>query len=368
MDFKTRLSQANSRLKSFPVSIVIIQQRLYLQGTFPAKATSVKDYPHQQRLSLGLPANPRGLKEAESQARSVGVELEQGRFTWDAHSRHQKPDTVAEWIERFRVDYFRKGGGEATWKGDYLQAFNKLPTHQPLTLALMVATAGDIEGKPKSRQRACMVYRRMAEFMGLDGSPLTALRGNYSPDEVDPRSLPTDIQIAQWRDAIRDPGWQWIFGIMSAYGLRPHECWHCDLLEFPKVIVEGDTKTGARFLWPLYPEWAERWQLNKRQLPKLPSIENGSPNTKIGTKVSRFFYQKKISKETPDGKHLTAYELRHCFARRLFEFGHSPEFGAKMMGHSPEIHSKVYRRWIDEGIYYAIYQKALAQSDRPQCP
>ena len=86
--------------------------------------------------------------------------------------------------------------------------------------------------------------------------------------------------------------------------------------------------------WPLYPEWADAWELQNRILPPL-ELENGYTNAQLGTKTSNFF-------ERRDWCY--AYDLRHCYARCCLEFGFSPEFGAKMMGHSPETHCRVYRR------------------------
>lgn len=87
------------------------------------------------------------------------------------------------------------------------------------------------------------------------------------------------------------------------------------------------------------------------QLGDLPKIAiEGCSNRSLGTKVTRFF------KRMP----CAAYELRHCYARRALEFGYAPEFGAKMMGHSAEVHCRTYRRWIDESTYWAIYQKGIS--------
>ncbi len=93
-------------------------------------------------------------------------------------------------------------------------------------------------------------------------------------------------------------------------------------------------------------------------MPPLADIE-GYSNAQLGTKTARAFYRLGFCQ---------AYDLRHCFARRCLEFGYSPEFGAKLMGHSPETHCKVYRRWIDEGTYWAIYQAGVNRGDRPQPP
>ncbi|NET37006.1 MAG: hypothetical protein F6K19_34115 [Cyanothece sp. SIO1E1] len=107
----------------------------------------------------------------------------------------------------------------------------------------------------------------------------------------------------------------------------------------------------------------------KATLPPKPSSTKTKPlepNSKLGTKVSGFFYDRQIYKNETDT--LTAYDLRHCYARRCFEFGLSPDVGAKLMGHSVNTHTRVYRRWIDEAVYWKIYDAAVNRPDRPLCP
>lgn len=356
MDFQERLNRANGRLKAAKIRVRVqaIGQALYLRGTLPPKPDSAKPLPHQQRIALGLPANPRGLALAEERAKQVGVELEAGRFTWANYS--QAPtDTVGEWVDKFKA---RFQGANITWKTDYQQPYNKLPGNKPLTLALLEQTAAKTEPNSRSRLRACNAYRQLAELAGLPTESFAQLKGSYSASEVDPRLLPEDEAIAAWRGEIRDPGWRWVYGMIAAYGLRPHEVYSCDLADFPTVRVHEATKTGSRFVWPLYPEWADSWGLQERIDPPL-DLARGYTNAQLGTKTSKFFERW--------GK-CYAYDLRHSYARRCLEFGFSPEFGAKMMGHSPDTHCRIYRRWIDESTYRAIYQAGIDRMDRPEAP
>lgn len=357
MDFSERLNRANGRLKAarIRVRLQVLNQKLYARGTFPPAPGSTKEAPHQQRIALGLPANPRGLSLAEEQAKAIGVALEAGRFDWGPY-RGDRAETVGDWVERFKR---RWRGAPITWKTDYQQPFNKLPLDAPLTVALLEQTAENkTEEDSRSRLRACNAYRQLAEFAGLPVEGFAQLKGSYSAAAVDPRSLPTDEQIAGWRGTIAEPGWRWLFGMLATYGLRPHEVYTADLADFPTVRVHEDTKTGSRFVWPLYPEWSTNWELDDVTMPPLENIA-GASNAQLGTKTARAFNRLGFCH---------AYDLRHCFARRCLEFGYSPEFGAKLMGHSPETHCKVYRRWIDEGTYWAIYQAGVNRGDRPQPP
>lgn len=356
MDFQERLNRCNGRLKAAKIRVRIqaINQKLYARGTFPPAPGSTKDRPHQQRISLGLPANPRGLALAEEQAKAIGVSLESGSFDWEQY-RGTKAETVTEWITQFERVF---QGAPITWKTDYQQPFNKLPPGASLTVPLLEQAALKTAPNSRARLRACNAYRQLADFAGLPSDSFATIKGNYSASEVDPRSLPTDEQISTWRADIKDPGWRWVYGMLAAYGLRPHEVYSCDLADFPTVRVHEETKTGNRFVWPLYPEWAEGWDLVERVDPPL-DLARGYSNAQLGTKTSKFFER---------WGRMQAYDLRHSYARRCLEFGFSPEFGAKMMGHSPETHCRVYRRWIDESTYQAIYQAAIHRTDSPPPP
>jgi integrase len=378
MDISNRLAQANGRLRASKIGIIIDQRgnTLWLRGTFPPKPNSVKTKPHQQRISLKTKENPQGVKAtiaglqyAEKQARAISVQLDSGQFNWAEWQLSQlpKPETVSDWVEKFETEYWRRRSRnqqtETTWKKDYQVVFPKFAQFADdaeLSIDLIIEFASLTEPDTRSRKRVCDILGRLAKFAKLENlEAIKELAGSYSPRTVSPRSLPTDEQIAQWRDRITSPGWQWIYGMCAAYGLRPHEAFHVDMLDFPTARVSDETKTGERFIYPLYPEWAESWNLREIVLPNLKSIEDSS-NAKLGTKVSGFFYDFKIP--------FPPYNLRHCYARRCFEFGFTPDFGAKLMGHSVTTHCKTYRAWIDEATYLKVYQTLINRTGRPPAP
>ena len=83
-DIDGRIAQANGRLKSAKVGMTIERKgdRLYLRGIFPPKPDSTKKEPYQQRLALGIHANPLGVKLAEAEARKVGALIDCKEFLW----------------------------------------------------------------------------------------------------------------------------------------------------------------------------------------------------------------------------------------------------------------------------------------------
>lgn len=64
MDISGRLAQANGRLRTSKIGIIIEQlaNTLWLRGTFPPKSNSGKTKPHQQRISLRTREQPLGVK------------------------------------------------------------------------------------------------------------------------------------------------------------------------------------------------------------------------------------------------------------------------------------------------------------------
>lgn len=336
---------------------------LWLRGTLPPKPGAVQSEPYRQKLALGVKATVAGLQHAEKQARRLSLSLDDGSFQWaDWLEADISLGTVGYWVERFELAYWQRRAKSLksleSWHSGYARVFVKLPSDQQLTEQLLRDAIDATAPDSQTRRRTVQTLAKFARFAGLE-CDLSELKGNYSARSVNPRSLPTDATIAAVRDSIKNPGWRWILGIMACYGLRPHEVFHTDLTDFPLLRVTEDTKTGARFVYPLYPEWAEKWKLGDRTLPALRVLETAG-NTKLGAKVSRFFHEK--------GLPFRPYDLRHCYARRCFEFDLGVDLGAQLMGHSPEVHKQTYRAWIDEATYRKVFDRLVYRSDRPLPP
>jgi len=361
MDNQARIKAANGRLKSGGVRVRLqaIGDSLYLRATLPPKPGSDKEKPYQQRIALGTAPNPRTIKLAESEARKVGALIETNCFEWSEYLG-DRPDrqTVASWISRFEVelrDPLRGNISDITWETDYKRVLARLPQDEPLDTGLLIHVLDKEFTTPRQRRRAAIAYSRLAKFAGLEASPLIARKGRYSPDAVEPRDLPTDDQIVEFVESITDPGWQWAIGMIAAYGLRPHEVFRLDLAEFPTALIGRETKTGDRFSFPLHPKWINTFTLGIPTLPDIGWRENS--NARNGEIVSKFISRHR--KRLPGMENLRAYDLRHCYARRCLEYGLSPDFAAKLMGHSTQVHESTYRRWIDRSTWEAIYHRAI---------
>ena len=87
-----------------------------------------------------------------------------------------------------------------------------------------------------------------------------------------------------WYDQIPNPQWQYVFGLIAAYGISNHELFYLDLDSLqrsPGHLVSSYRKAhyGVRNIWCLYPEWYEKWELYK---PKSQSKSISKP-TKDGS-------------------------------------------------------------------------------------
>ena len=219
-----------------------------------------------------------------------------------------------------------------------------------------MALINSIPPDSRQRKRAVQVCTVLAKFAGFQVD-FSTLVGSYSAKRVNPRLLPSDAAIVAARDSVTNEAWRWVLGMIACYGLRPHETFHLDLAEFPIVEVGDETKTGRRIVYPLYPEWAEAWELDK---VKLPNFQTKHSNASLGTNVADAFRRRGIP--------FHAYDLRHCYARRCFEFALPPDMAAGLMGHSVQIHIKTYRAWIDKATYRRAYDALIHRGDRPAPP
>jgi integrase len=339
MDFNKLLDRANARLKSGKVGVRVVRigNRLSLQATLPPKPNSTKIKPHQQKIFLGIYFNADGISRAEQEAKKLGGLLACKEFSWSLYLDDCLDAlTVGKAIAQFEADYFSKRSRtpetDSTWKWEYLQVFTKMPVNAPISEKLLRETVLLSEPNTRSRKRYAYACAKLADLAGLKHN-LRELAGDYSINKVKPRDLPSDSAIAIWHSAMPDNLWAWIYGMMAVYGLRNHEIFFVDLADFPVIFVEKG-KTNERYVYPIYPEWSERWSLQNR--PDLPFT----------------------------GKN----NLRHAWAVRSLEFGMDVSLAAAQMGHSVQVHCQVYHHWISKDVHQRAYQALLNRVDRPRAP
>jgi integrase len=349
MQISAKLNQANGRLKASKIGVSILQRgdRLYLQAVLPPRPGSGKSLPSQQQIALKIQANPPGVSLAEKEARKLGYLRDAKEFDWALYdsSRHKSVETIGDWIAKFEKNK-RDAVCSTTWKTDYFRPFNQLPANEPITSDLLQSAITKTTPNTRQRRRFCLAFRQLAQFAGID-MDLGDLLGNYSPTKVQPRNLPTDEEIEDCFTKIENPHWQWVFGVLAAYGLRDHEAFYLDLNKFPIAqVLEG--KTGYRQCWPLRPEWAEKWDLRNIKRPPV----TGECHADFGARVTKFFARSPAA-------NFCAYDLRHAWAIRAINFGLDTSLAAKQMGHSLATHTQTYHLAINEREQQRAYDRIL---------
>ncbi len=359
------LEDINKRLKSSKMGVSLRQRgdTLSLRATLPPRPNSKKSQAHQQDIALGMYANPAGLKAAEGKA----VELASDIVKWKAGQGFPwgnwiesglKPRNSCEyWIEAFKEEFLIKQQkfSLSTWERHYLPRFNKLPLQAELTGELLLKILLSLPANTWTRCQVADNYMQLAKFAKIN-IDLRPYKGRHNSNNVI-KNLPTDEAIALWREQISSHRWQWVYGILASYGLRPHEVFFIkveSIAPYKCHVLEG--KTGTRIVQPFYPEWAERWQLWEQQ--NLSSQK--SEYRELGKQVyqSLNYHFKKI------GANLAPYDLRHAYAIRASVVFELPvTTSAKLMGHSIKEHLRTYQRHIDEKTNSRAVERAIARFD-----
>jgi integrase len=349
---KIRLKQANGRLKrdQVQVSIYSIGTWLHLTAVLPPLPCETCTQNKQRRIATGLPLTVEGVSQAETQARSLRRSITDGSFHWGdwrpEFRRSAQGDSIGDWIERFEADYWARRPKNpkslTTWRHDYRKIFDKLPLDRPLTADELLAVVLSTEPDSRTRQRACRVLESLAKFAGLDAS-FKPYRGEYGILKAAPRDLPDDRAIVHWFDRIPNDSWRWAYGLIAAYGLRPHEICYAEFIDPPRLDIEGG-KTGDRVVWPIWPNWFEDFDLGRVIRPNI----SGPDNSALGNRVTHAFKRYKIP--------FSPYYLRHAWAvRAIGQLDVS--LAAQWMGHSVAVHTSVYQHWIGVD----VHQRAWAE-------
>jgi len=326
------LKKANARLQAAKcrLTIEVRGERLILRGTLPPKPDSDKTKPFQQKITLGLPANPSGIAQAEKEARKISALLDCKEFSWkDYYKVSTSEDRVlSDEIDRFYKTLIERGGNPTNWRNRYQPTLSKLNALNADEFIRVVKLP-----PPDTRNREIYhdVVKSFARFLNIPVD-LDGLRGNHTPKRRDP---PTDEMIESARGLISNPSYQWVYGMMATYGLRNHEIFRIKSYDFPEITIGEDTKTGSRVCFPLFEYWIEAWELYNICLPE---VNVDRSNHKLGEVISRHFRRCKVP--------FPPYNLRHAFAIRTVTEGWPPVLAARSMGHSLETHNRQYHRWI----------------------
>ncbi|MEO0539576.1 MAG: site-specific integrase [Cyanobacteria bacterium P01_A01_bin.105] len=358
------IDKLNQRLKAAQMGLKIERrgEKLSLRGTLPPRPNSPRLKPYQQRLPLGLPATKAGLKQAEQTAKVIAAQLIQNTFDWRDYlgpvaGLKLAGASLVDAIDAFEKQFFldrqdsdKPASVRTTWEKAYVPYLRKLvaTTGQQSNLTLPEAIYATVQGtraNSRSRQTCCTALGALAEFMNLElPTDLKSFWGRYGSSKTQLRNLPTDAEIVAAHGLIPNPAWQFVYGMMATYGLRNHEVFFCDTanlkLGHGEAVVEvlETTKTGNHEVWPFYAEWVDRFNLREVNLPNIKTDLTQTTPQRVGQQVTTQFRRYGIP--------FSPYDLRHAWAVRTILFGLPDTVAARMMGHSVQIHTRTYHRWM----------------------
>lgn len=360
------LDKINDRLKAGKTGVRVLQRgdRLYLVATLPPKPGSGKDRSFQQQISLGIRANRWGLAEAEGLALELAADLARDRFDWGdwVRARNSQPlgETCQDWLERYwryineSVLTGSQESKDYLWRKRYYCYLQRLPMAEKLTTEAVITALSYYSPSSRSRQVAAAVLDKFAKWCGVT-CDLKDYRGNYNPSNI-LRIIPSDAEIVAAVSAVPNLKWRRVLALMAVYGLRNHECWGCSLewVEVPnfgeilRCSVQGG-KTGSRSALPLPPDWVELWGLGDDQpLPVLKVRSNEQYGEKSSSAIREY------------GIGFPPYSLRHSYALRgTVRYKLPIPVMASMMGHSPELHLRIYNKHLTADQSLAAYSDFL---------
>ncbi|MGB7563628.1 MAG: site-specific integrase [Prochlorococcaceae cyanobacterium] len=359
-------------------------QRLGLRGPLPCRRGS--GLHPVQRISLGLPADESGLRQAQQQLRKLVQQLQQQRFQWSQWARSNRlaasvvgvasasargaavpseslgpGSPVQPVLDAFAGSFHaearrrrNRAGTHTTWRSAYLPYLRRLGAQaqeadRPLDVALLLQVLESYGPASRSRQQCGIALAALARFLELElPSDWSQRAGGYGLHRAQFRQLPSDDLILGLLERIPNPQWRLAYGLMATYGLRNHELFFCDCSALApggdRVLrVLPTSKTGEHQVWPFQPAWVERFDLPRLgvEAAALPPVCTDLERTtlqQVGRRVAEQFRRY--------GLPITPYDLRHAWAVRTIHIGLPDTVAARMMGHSVAIHTRTYHHWI----------------------
>ena len=329
---------------------------VYLRAVLPPKPGSARLRPYQQRIALQVQDLPHNKQRIRAAAKRLAYEISAGTFDWGAWGVAEEVEPKATTL-RDLVDAFERHllatrdllprSFNSNYRETLLRCLpnDRVPSCEDMRAALL-----QYEKSSSTRRMLHLSCRLLADFMELE-CDISDLSGSYSARQVEPIDLPSDSFIQEFGDSLQRDDLRYCFGLMAAYGLRPHETWSAEVdPETLRVrVLEG--KTGHRIASPLPRDWIERWQLTEQRLP---------PWTITKPKDMQARLYEALVIRCGFGHRL--YVLRHAFARRMFEAGVPVPIAAKLMGHSEPVHSRTYQRWIDSATVLDAFERFTSSS------
>lgn len=358
-DLSSLLKRESAKLDR--CSLEQLNSKLYLRATLPDPRNSLRR--SRRRIPLPLQAEPVNVRLAVKLAQRLDEQLLDHCFRWEAWlpevlegwvrcggeepaEREATMDDLRAAIEAlFERKYPDTERSWATiWGKKYLPALKLLePLRGPCTLDRLLDRLQQVPSASARKSHGSILRQAAAELrLPMDLDALSRAAAGYTYAALQPRDIPSDEELmASWR-RIRYPHWRWTMGMVMAFGLRPSEVSGCRLRSDGAVEVDEDSKTGYREVWACPDEWVSELDLQTVVRP---------PHHRLKTSMACNRYLR------DQGIPVPLYAARHAYAIRLLSHGISAELGARLMGHSVEMHTRIYQHWINAKHMAALRQR-----------
>lgn len=354
---KPTVKSINASLKAGGIPVRINQRgnSLYLRSSkFPPKLGDAAG--KQYEIPMGT-VSPVLLARIEDDARIAWRLVIEGRWNWSVYGKGARsPKTVGEWVERFEKHYLRENDitprtFEKHWRAEVL---DRLPKDKKLSKAVILTTVLSTPENTRLRKQTCRKLAKFAEFADIEVN-LKLYQGNYGLSTVAARTLPTDLELEKWYGRIKSKSWQIIFARLVAFGLRPSEAFFFELIDSRTATVIDAKSKRPREVKAFHPHWADMWEL-EGELPRITwrqKTKHEDISQRIGTRFNSY------------GMEFDRYDLRHAWCVRVsVEYEVPLSIAARWAGHSPEVHSRIYERWIRGDQAEQVYRKVTERRDR----
>ncbi len=302
--------------------------------------------------------------------------------------------------ERFKTH--KVGSGqvkETTWDQTYARVIKQVlsvlgassaPSSGKALLAELTQGAPGSRGRVVRIERAAQFLTFTVKEVGLnsrwlppEGKDLKDLKGNKAPNETPAinagQAVPlSDDAFLALLDAIPDQRWRLAVGLCGVFGLRP--------IELQYVRVDGDG------LWCDYQKRTARGLSPKRHIEALDPVQRPGLARELlltlstgivelppmgnrddlaagalNTYLKRREIWQQLRKDAPG--RLSAYSLRHGYAyRSAMTYNLPVRTAAALMGHSVQVHTQHYGKWVDAAGVKGAVEAARARvltTDRP---
>ncbi|MGG6270223.1 Arm DNA-binding domain-containing protein [Leptolyngbya sp. AN03gr2] len=103
---ESAVEKLNIRLREAGVAVAveIVGKKLVLRSTLPKKPEHGGNGVMRYRVSLGIPANSEGIKQAEAKSHELRRQVSSGTFDWANWQKHKPTTKTTEDIDQFLID------------------------------------------------------------------------------------------------------------------------------------------------------------------------------------------------------------------------------------------------------------------------